>query len=237
MGRFIVHLGGREMTLPNILHHEGVAVLLRRMFPPASAPPIFHMGLSGLNLDPPEYRPNEPGGYFAPETTLALIAGNGNDSGGYSARHRELLGLAHEPVTFTATMRGGACFIATPWRTFTNAIPWTPTPDSWYESQDPPLTPPARYHNRHWEPDHGWPWSLPKVDSRHYLRQDPETPEPLADTIAANLMRACSLPIGAIYIATENELIASAIVAGLPHGVQVRPGQTLRARYEGQLFP
>ena len=217
----------------NVLHTEGAAYLLHRMFAPFGDAEPFSLGIAGATTGWPQRRPDPFASLpITPELTLAdFVAGQPNEGGAYKPGHAALLGYARQSVTFEAQTESGGAHVATGEVSFENALDWLPTPDSVYEGQDPPEVPPHPYQQYPWVPNHAFPWSIPRLRPGHLGTVDDV---PIWPAIEENLHRGASFPVSMLFVCTATRLIASAFFVA---PLVIRPGQTLAVRYTARLYP
>lgn len=243
MGEFVLRIdNGKPWVIPNLAHDEGIEKLLACLFPPHNAVPTLKMRVCGYTTQAPWDRPNAGGSTLFESTTWGnLDADASNKEGSQVVKHRTLMGLDEddETVTFTVTEQSGGVVIASNVVQFTNALSWTPTPDSWYTGKDPPLNPPKPWNKQNFEPLRKYPWHVPTIDSAHQLRTVETTPEPVADAIGSNMHRGASYPISSVFIAdnTGTDLYFSAHTVGFELGLKLRPVQSLYVQWRARIQP
>ncbi|MCP4590332.1 MAG: hypothetical protein GY842_06295 [bacterium] len=236
MGAFELQHGSRRIILPNTLHDEGAEEWLGYLFPSQGAKPSgFKIGLSGLNTDAPTGKPNPGQGTSDTGATYgAVLADSLNPHGGHHETLRDLLELDEQSTTFTVTLESGGVRIETDWHEFENALDWSPTPDSWYESQDPPQQPPYAWKAPTVDHVHRYPWQKPVVRAET-LRAAPEIADPIPDSIAANMDLGCSLPIGCVFVRSAAGRLWVSAVPKRP--IILRPEQSIHVRWVGRICP
>ena len=246
MGEFVIRQVDRHGRLlgcrrvPNVLAFEGTERLLRRVFPPITAAPVFKLGLSGAFSHTETERPNHPPlvpeiPAYDPTVTLAQLAEAANwpnEGGAPDAETRTLIGYARREVAFTVSPSADGARIETDELAFVNPIQWIQHGD--WSPNDPPR--PWQPGWEAWEPEVGYPYQIPQIHEDAFWNTD------FGAFLASNLFRLGGYPINVAFIhnlgddgvfSPDDELVASCTMMTAP--VLWRPGATLHVRYHAEI--